>query len=270
MHQILSRLKDLCIVTDTLEYKKNDRVLPIIKDEQELMCDSIWLSGGESVLDVGTGSGVLAVYAASKGCHVTGIDVCERSIIYAKFNTYINGYNIEFIKGAYKKGVISKKKYDIIIFNPPHNPTPPDLKLPIHANGGSDGITVCKKFVDISIGSYIASNGRIVFLQLSPSNNNLPEIIKNISYLNHQGFSIKYCKILPTIAYKIFLDKVYKDKYPEWVNKSLKKYGELDYIYAEIWKDDRGITSEYSSDYVVSQTWDERIKLHEMIVSDYL
>jgi ribosomal protein L11 methyltransferase len=55
------------------------------------------VSGVASVLDVGCGSGILAIAAARLGCrHVRGIDIEEPAIVDARANALRNGVSIEF------------------------------------------------------------------------------------------------------------------------------------------------------------------------------
>ena len=77
-----------------------------------------------SVLDFGTGGGVLALEAASYGQHVLGTDINERAIEYARFNAALNGLpEIEFCSGdAFEPA--AGRKFDRITANPPFFITP--------------------------------------------------------------------------------------------------------------------------------------------------
>lgn len=70
---------------------------------------------GKSFLDVGTGSGILAIYAKKKGCsNVVGIDIDAISIENAEENAKLNNVDIDFSIGdAYNL----TGKYDITCAN---------------------------------------------------------------------------------------------------------------------------------------------------------
>ncbi len=85
-----------------------------------------WLEGQAlasnlRVLDLGTGSGVAAVFAARHGCAVVATDVNPAAVRCAKVNALLNGLEsrIEVRQGdlfAPVKG----ERFDLILFNPPY------------------------------------------------------------------------------------------------------------------------------------------------------
>lgn len=74
---------------------------------------------GESTLDIGTGSGVLALHAAAYSKQVTGTDINERSLVFAKYNAALNGVSqVEFVCGdAFVP--VQGRKFSRVIANPP-------------------------------------------------------------------------------------------------------------------------------------------------------
>ena len=76
------------------------------------------IKGGEKAIDLGTGSGILAISAIKLGAgNVTAIDIDEKSVEVAKENANINGVGdkIKVICGNLLTGV--NDKYDVIICN---------------------------------------------------------------------------------------------------------------------------------------------------------
>lgn len=61
---------------------------------------SLDLKSGQSLLDIGCGSGVLAPYLAAKGIHYTGVDISPKLIAIAKRNHSKNG---KFLVGDARK-----------------------------------------------------------------------------------------------------------------------------------------------------------------------
>ncbi len=73
----------------------------------------------DRVLDLGTGSGVNAILAASKAREVVAVDVNPASIVCAKKNAKRNGglSNIKFLESNLFENVSGR--FDLIIFDPP-------------------------------------------------------------------------------------------------------------------------------------------------------
>ena len=93
------------------------------------------LSHGETngkFLDVGTGSGVLALLIRRIGAkNITATDVCENSVLLAKENELLN-FNKEqilFFSGDLFSNLPKDERYDTIIFNPPGWRTPSNQLL---------------------------------------------------------------------------------------------------------------------------------------------
>jgi len=70
---------------------------------------------GKSLLDVGTGSGILAIYAKKRGCSkVTGVDIDPISVENALDNAKLNDVDISFeVADAYEL----KGEYDVVSAN---------------------------------------------------------------------------------------------------------------------------------------------------------
>ena len=72
-----------------------------------------------TLLDIGTGGGVLGLEAAAYSRDVVGIDINERAIELARFNAALNGIsNIEFAAGD-AFAPVAGRRFDRIIANPP-------------------------------------------------------------------------------------------------------------------------------------------------------
>lgn len=70
-------------------------------------------------LDLGTGSGVLALLAAGFSQKVIATDISERALAFARFNAEINGIqNVEFVQGSLFQPV-DGRWFDLIVSNPP-------------------------------------------------------------------------------------------------------------------------------------------------------
>ncbi|QKV90666.1 methyltransferase [Streptomyces sp. NA02950] len=82
------------------------------------------LTGDTAVLDVGTGSGALAVAAARCGAgRVTAVDVSALAVATAWFRARLEGLRIQVIRGDLLDPVASRR-FDLIVANPPYVPSP--------------------------------------------------------------------------------------------------------------------------------------------------
>ncbi len=78
---------------------------------------------GSSIIDIGTGSGAIAIALAKgiKGAHVTACDISSEAIDIAKENCTNNGVDIEFIEADILKWEeYHFEKYSTIVSNPPY------------------------------------------------------------------------------------------------------------------------------------------------------
>ena len=72
------------------------------QNKLELICRKLNLSEGDRVLDIGSGWGGLAKYAAEKyGCRVTGINISDEQIAYAEH--FCEGLPVEILKCDYRE-----------------------------------------------------------------------------------------------------------------------------------------------------------------------
>ncbi|MCX6763577.1 MAG: 50S ribosomal protein L11 methyltransferase [Candidatus Moranbacteria bacterium] len=147
--------------------------------------ENIKVFKSDSVLDIGTGTGILAILAAKMGGNVYAIDILDDSIKCAKKNALLNGVNIKFVKSDLFKN-INNKKFDVIIANVPQELISPKIikKLKSEIITGMDGrdngsevlfrtLKNAKKFMTVKTRFYVA------VYSLSGWRNNLRYILEN-------------------------------------------------------------------------------------------
>jgi release factor glutamine methyltransferase len=93
-----------------------------------LLIDSLWKTGlakGRRVLDVCTGSGVVAIAASDCGAaSVLAFDVCPRAVSCSRSNAVYAGADIAVREGSWSSA-LDYAPFDLIVSNPPYVPTPP-------------------------------------------------------------------------------------------------------------------------------------------------
>ena len=82
------------------------------------------LSGTPTLLDVGTGSGCIAVALKKKfpSANVSAMDISPEALALAKENAALNEVNIEFIQDDILHPAATDRKWDVIVSNPPYIP----------------------------------------------------------------------------------------------------------------------------------------------------
>jgi HemK-related putative methylase len=166
---------EIAILTDPMHYPNRDRVFPIFEDENVLLRRLIREFGGATVLDVGTGSGLLAIAAAKEGCDVDAIDINPRALRFAKHNAAINevGKNIHFLRGDVFPPFL--RKYDIVLSNPPFIPNPGRGLFHIAGDGGWDGARMIRRLI-AGLCTVLRPDGLLIMTALSLQRSNEPYI----------------------------------------------------------------------------------------------
>ena len=80
---------------------------------------------GKSLLELGCGSGIIALYSAKKGAKVTATDINEMALKQLKDSTKENNLNLNIIKSDLFYG-IPEINFNYIIINPPYYPKNPE------------------------------------------------------------------------------------------------------------------------------------------------
>ena len=151
---------------------------------------------GKEILDIGTGSGCIAVSLAKNlpNSNVTAVDICKDAMEVAKENSKLNNVNIEFINADIFK-FKSEKKYDLIVSNPPYVLKSdkklmrenvlnfePEIALFVDDN---NPLKYYEKIIDFSK-NHLKENGQIFF----EINDKKSKDFKNILKLNNEHKSV--------------------------------------------------------------------------------
>lgn len=106
---------------------------------------------GKDVLDLGTGSGALAVHAAKLGARVTAVDIARRAVLTARLNALGARQRITVLRGDLTDAVPGRT-YDFVASNPPYVPSP-SARLPRRGaarswDAGQDGRALVDRICD--------------------------------------------------------------------------------------------------------------------------
>ena len=145
-----------------LELKTDPRVL-IPRPETELLVQEVldWASAGaESVWDMGTGAGAVALSLAVEGTwtRVVATDVSPEALSVAADNAerYDLGGHVEFREGSLFEPLEEGERFDVIVSNPPYiaesekgelQPEVRDWEPPEALFAGEDGLDVIRQLV---------------------------------------------------------------------------------------------------------------------------
>ncbi len=127
------------------------------REDSFLLLGCLKCRKGEKVLDMGTGSGILAMGAAKLGAVVTAADISEKALKEAKLNA--KGLSIVFVKSDLFSGI--KGRYNLIVFNPPYIPEDISRETTNWASGKSNELI--RRFLE-SAKSHLSPKGRVIIL----------------------------------------------------------------------------------------------------------
>ncbi len=142
------------------------------------------------VLDMGSGSGIIAKECLKFTDDVTAADIDEESVKLLKKN-----FNGKVIQSDLWKNI--NEKYDTVFFNPPY--LPEDKYNDIALDGGKEGYEVILRFLK-DARHFLKPNGKIILLFSSLSN---PDIIE--AYMKKSFYDYKILGKLPLFFEELFV-----------------------------------------------------------------
>lgn len=143
------------------EFKVNSDVLIPRFETEELVAnvleqyDYVFNGADVDVVDIGTGSGCLAVTLSveEKGMTVTATDISNEALEVAKENNDTLGGSVTFFQGDMLEPV-KDKKFDILVSNPPYIPNDEFVEDLVKSNephvalfGGTDGLDFYRQII---------------------------------------------------------------------------------------------------------------------------
>jgi release factor glutamine methyltransferase len=144
------------------------------QEDTDLLISSLLrerLHEGDEVLDIGTGTGAVALAAAGTGARVTAIDVSRRALATAWLNGALNRRHIHVRRGDLLEPVRGRR-FDLVASNPPYVPAAADV-LPTHGparawDAGPDGRALLDR-ICLDAPQVLAPGGVLLLVQSSLS-----------------------------------------------------------------------------------------------------
>ncbi|WP_457752221.1 HemK2/MTQ2 family protein methyltransferase [Thermococcus sp.] len=130
-----------------------------------LLAENLFVKEGDVALDVGTGTGIIALLMARKAHFVLGVDVNPIAVKLARRNAELNGItNVEFrLSDLFEK---VSEKFDVVTFNAPYLPGEPEEPIDLALVGGGNGRKVIDRFIE-DVGDYLKPGGAVQIVQSS-------------------------------------------------------------------------------------------------------
>ncbi len=165
-----------------------------------LLAENLIVKNSDRILEIGTGTGIIAITASKHADEVIAVDINEYAVACARENSKINQSNIDVRLGDLFDPV-KDEKFDLIIFNTPYLPTDDDEmigdELEAAWDGGKDGRMVIDRFIE-KLPEHLNSGGRVQLVQSSLSN-----VEKTTGRLMQLGFDVKI-----TASARFFFEEV--------------------------------------------------------------
>jgi release factor glutamine methyltransferase len=132
-------------------------------DDSFLLVGVIEVAPEERLLDMGTGTGIVALHAARAGARVVAADINPHAVACARSNALRNDLKVDVRQSDLFGNV--EGVFDVITFNPPYLPEKdaPATWMERSWSGGSDGSDVVVRFLE-DAWRFLAPGGRIYII----------------------------------------------------------------------------------------------------------
>ena len=187
---------------------ETDDLVYMPSDDTFLLAENLEIKEGQSVLEIGTGSGLVSMYASLLSDDVTATDINYNALELAEKNFKLN--NISNIKLEFGDMFepIKDKKFDVILFNTPYLPTDSDDIINDDLNyafdGGLNGRKVIDRFIN-EVPNHLNDKGIVQMIQSSLSNNE-----RTLDIFDAKGFIAEIAKSESFFFEEIVLINAYK------------------------------------------------------------
>lgn len=187
---------------------ETDELVYIPSDDTFLLAENLEIKEGQSVLEIGTGSGLVSMYASLLTDNITATDINFNALELAEKNFKLNNINTIKLEFGDLFEPIKNEKFDVILFNTPYLPTDSEDIINDDLNyafdGGLDGRNVIERFLN-EAPNHLNDKGIIQMIQSS-----LSDTEKTLDMLDNLGFIAEVAKSERFFFEEIVLINAYK------------------------------------------------------------
>ncbi len=187
---------------------ETDDLVYIPSDDTFLLAENLEIKEGQSVLEIGTGSGLVSMYASLLTDDVTATDINFNALELAEKNFKLNNINTIKLEFGDLFEPVKDRKFDVILFNTPYLPTDSDDIINDDLNyafdGGLDGRKVIDRFIK-EAPNHLNDKGIIQMIQSSLSDND-----RTLDMFDRNGFVAEIAESEKFFFEEIVLINAYK------------------------------------------------------------
>ena len=187
-------------------------------EDSYLLADNLLIEENQSVLEIGTGSGIVAMYASKLTDKITVTDINFDACQLAEKNFKENGIeNIEILFGNLFEPV-KNRKFDVILFNTPYLPTEDGEVLEDTINYAFDGGLNGRKVIDLflnEVKNHLNDGGIVQMIQSSLSGNE-----ETLQKLDELGFIAE----IAASEHFFFEDITLINAYKIWLGDTMEQW----------------------------------------------
>ncbi len=186
----ITKIRGITLSLDAEVYTPAEDTLLMIDALSELSSSL----NGLNCLDVGTGTGILAIYMAKLGCYTVAADISIRAVYLARINSMMNDTYVEAVQGDLMS-YFKDNSFHLITFNPPYIPEEitSNIELSVAWAGGPNlGRELIDRFLE-HLPKLLKEEG--VSLLLNSSLNDPELTLRKIEELGMRGKIIKRLKL---------------------------------------------------------------------------
>lgn len=120
------------------------------------------IAGGKSLLEIGTGTGIVAIFAALAGAsRVVATDINPQAVNNAKLNAQQLNVDVEVLEGSLFDPIVADQKFDLIFWNHPFNKAEQEVDDMLLRAGFDHGYQGVKEYLRLGQ-QYLASGGKLL------------------------------------------------------------------------------------------------------------
>jgi len=194
---------------------ETDDLVYIPSDDTFLLAENLEIKEGQSVLEIGTGSGLVSMYASLLTDDVTATDINYNALELAEKNFKLNNINTIRLEFGDLFEPVKNEKFDVILFNTPYLPTDSDDIINDDLNyafdGGLDGRKVIDRFIN-QVSNHLNDKGIVQIIQSSLSDND-----RTLDMFDRNGFVAEIAESEKFFFEEIVLINAYKIWMIKWV-----------------------------------------------------